>query len=363
MKVYFRAGAGWAALVWGAACASTLFPSCYEAGVASAYLGIISKARPVNEVLADPAAPEAVKAFLGRAADVRAFAISELGLKESKNYTTYVDPGRDHIADVVQGCARLSFTRYLWSYPIVGKLPYKGFFTKEEAKAEAARLKAAGWDALVRPVDSFSTLGFLPDPLWSYMESYSEGELADLIIHELTHATAFKKGHDDFNEELASFAGERGSILYLKKRFGPGSGAEKAALAEQSASKAFRAFLAATAAKLEIVYSGGGSDDEKLAEKAAIIAERAGLWKAEAARLGLPPNYANFEMASVDNAYLDLYRLYYGEEDLYPRVCDQAFGGDLKAFIREAARLARTEKDPKAALRLLIGPAAAAAKP
>jgi predicted aminopeptidase len=350
-------------LGWAAACVSALFPSCYVADAAAGYAKLLAKARPVGEVLADPASSESTKAFLKSCADIRAFAIEELGLKESKNYTTYANPGRDYIADVVQACAPLSFQRYLWDYPFVGKLPYQGFFERPGADKEAARLRAAGYDVIVRPVDAFSTLGYLKDPLWSFMASYTEVDLADLLIHELTHATVFKRGRDDFNEGLASFVGERGAILYLESRHGKGDARISAALARRQASRSFRAFLAQTASLLEALYASQANDADKKAAKARIISERAEAWKAARPVLDPGGQYAGFDMAGINNAYLDLFRLYYESEDAYALACDRLYGGHLRAFVAGMAALAKTEKDPAAALARAAGDSAGSALP
>ncbi len=43
------------------------------------------------------------------------------------------------------------------------------------------------------------------------MLNRSEGDLANLIIHEMSHATIFVKDSVDFNENLATFIGDRGA--------------------------------------------------------------------------------------------------------------------------------------------------------
>jgi len=146
-----------AALALGAA--ALLLSSCYVTEQAAHYLALRSRAVPAAKALADPRTSPATKALLERAAEARAFAIGELGLKETKNYTSVVELDRDHLATVVSACAELSFDRYLWTYPVVGRLPYRGYFDHAEAEAEAARLRKLGLDVISRPVDAFSTLG------------------------------------------------------------------------------------------------------------------------------------------------------------------------------------------------------------
>ena len=171
-----------------------LLSSCYETTQGLRYLSIRSKAESFDHALADPKTSPALRLLIERARTARSFALTELGLWETKNYTSVVPLDADRLATVVQACAELSFTRHLWSYPIVGKMPYRGYFDQKEAEREAARLKLTGLDVISRPVDAFTTLGWFKDPLFSFMSSYGEADIADLVIHEMTHATIFLKG-------------------------------------------------------------------------------------------------------------------------------------------------------------------------
>jgi predicted aminopeptidase len=339
-----------------------LLPSCYETSQGLRYLSIRSKAMSFDKALADPRSSPGLKLLLERAKAARGFAIEELGLKETKNYTTVVPLEADRLATVVQACAELSFTRYLWSYPVVGKMPYRGYFDPKEAEAEASKLRKRGLDVIARPVDAFSTLGWLSDPLFSFMSSYGEAEVADLVIHEMTHATIFLKGTSadasQFNEELATFVGREGSLLYLAKVHGAGSAEVEAARRERQDAAAFAAFLAGSAKELEMVYSSGASDEEKRRHKASIIAARAELFAKSYDALFKGEGYRDFAMGKINNAYLDLYRLYEGESSLYREFYEKICGGDMRTFIGTVARIAgdkRTRGDPKAEMRRLLG--------
>jgi predicted aminopeptidase len=334
-----------------AALAPLCLSSCYVLKVGTQFLSLQSRTVSVQEMLKRPAVSPADKAFLERAQDVRSFAMQGLGLKNSKNYTRFGNPGRDHIADIVQACDELSFTRHYWEYPLVGKLPYQGYFNLQDAEKAAKALKKKGLDVIVRPTDAFSTLGFFVDPLWSFMRDYTEGDLAELIVHELTHATVFPKGQGDFNEEFAQFVGERGSLLYLRSRHGADSPAERALLSERLSRDRFQSFLFETANQLEALYARKLPPAQARAEKAAIIARRAEEYK------GLPedyfpdPGYRAFDMGKINNAYIDLYRLYLGESSLYGDYLDKVCGGDLRACVARVAALSKKSKDVKAALR------------
>jgi predicted aminopeptidase len=265
------------------------------------------------------------------------------------------------LATVVQACAELSFDRYLWNYPVVGKMPYRGYFDPKDAQKEAAELKKKGLDVIARPVDAFSTLGWFSDPLFSFMSSYSEADIADLVIHEMTHATIFLKGDgkgggagggtEQFNEELATFVGREGAILFLSNKYGPGSAEAKAALSKRRDAEAFSSYLAGTAKELEAVYSSALSAEEKRKRKAEIIASRAAQYKSDYASLFEGADYKDFPMDRINNAYIDLYRLYEGESPLYRDYYDKIARGAMKTFIGDISRIAKEKGDPKEAMR------------
>lgn len=341
------------AILLALAAAATL-SGCYISDQGSAYLAILSRAKPIAALRKKASTPEAERLFFDRVARIRAFGIGKLGLADTKNYTSLVEVGTGSLATVVQACGELSFTRYLWSYPVVGKLPYKGFFKPEGAKKEAERLKAQGLDVIVRDVDAFSTLGWFRDPLFSFMESYSEAELADLLFHEMTHATAFSKAPGDWNEELATFVGRRAAEAYLLDLEGPASPSLAEARLTRQRSEAYAAFLRQTARELEAMYASPASPDEKRKAKAELIAARAAVYREEGPKLfGSGPDGAgwrNFDMGKINNAWLDLYRLYDGESELYADYCRLVCKDDLSAFIAKARLLAKA-KDPKAQMR------------
>lgn len=336
--------------------APLILSSCYITSEGAAFLAMQARAKPTAKLLADPALPADRRAFLERVGRVRRFAVEELGMRDTENYTSFVEVPGDRVATVVQACAELSFDRHLWSYPVVGRLPYKGFFDPGDAEKEAARLRKEGLDVIVRGVDAFSTLGWFKDPLYSFMESYGEAELAELIIHELTHATAFSKREGAFNEELATFVGRSGAELWLARGGEPEE--LKAYRATRSDAEAFAAFIAGTAAELERLYGEEIPDGEKRERKREIIEARAELYRKAAPGTFSGEGYRTFPMEKINNAFIDLYRLYEGEPALYADYLRKVCGGDLRRFIGEAARLAAAAGDPAEAMRAELARAA-----
>jgi len=310
--------------------------------------------RDVKTLIADPATPEDTRQFLKRVGDIKAFAVGTIGLKDNANYTRYKELGRDHLVDVVQACDAASFSVYLWSYPFLGKLPYKGFYEKADADAEAARLKAEGYDTLIRPVDAFSTLGFTKDPLYSFMKKYSTFQIASLVIHEQTHATLFIKGQPDFNEELATFVGDEGAFEWLRLRFGADSREYRDAMGENTDAGTFMRQLADLSTQLQDVYATTLSREEKIARKAVLIASFQERFAAQAATLFQTETYRSLGKITVNNAVLSLYRLYSNDVPLLRMYWDRRCGGDLRRFM-EAARAFAKKGDVKTQMRAELG--------
>jgi predicted aminopeptidase len=337
------------------------FSGCYTLKQGTAMLGYLGKAVPLETLAAQGGEESEIKSFAERVETIRRFAMDELGLRASKNYTRYVELDRDYLAAVVSACAADSFTRYEWHFPVVGTVPYKGFFDPADARKEAAKRKSEGLDVWIRGVDAFSTLGWFKDPLYSYMKNYTDYRLADLIIHELLHATVFVKGRVQFNEQLAEFVGTQGARLYIEKQFGTDSPEYRSIDGGSADYRAFREFLAELCADLETVYARQDINREaKLAEKERIIKTAQERFEAEYDRRFQSDNYRGFSSIPVNNAYLDLYRLYQEEDNFFADLMAAIPTGDdlykLQTLIAAASSLnpGEARKDPRDALRTAL---------
>jgi predicted aminopeptidase len=328
-----------------------LFSGCYTLNQGTTMLGYLGRAVPLESLDGESSR------FVELVQDIRHFAMQELGLKESKNYTRYVQLDRDYLAAVVSASAKDSFTRYEWHFPVVGAMPYKGFFNVEDARKERAKLEKKGLDVWIRSVDGFSTLGWFRDPLYSYMQDYSPDRLADLIIHELFHATVFIKGQVQFNEELAEFVGSEGARLYMADRFGVESEEYQRMINAEPDSKAFVEFIRELAAELDVMYKGGANREEKIRGKEQIIKAAQERFDAEYEGRFRSENYRGFSKLPLNNAYLELYRLYYEENNYFTELYERA-SRDLPAFVAAAAKLNNSRaarKDPKTELESALG--------
>jgi predicted aminopeptidase len=345
------------ALPFAAACllilaATALLQACYTLSQGAALLRLLDAAVPL-ETLRETGDPRDAR-FAAEIDEIRRFAVEELGLKPTKNYTKYVALDRDYLAAIVSASEKDRFASYEWWFPVVGRVPYKGFFDRAGAQKEAEKLKKKDLDVLLRPVDAFSTLGWFNDPLYSFMKEYDTARLADLIIHESFHATLFLKNAVQFNEEIASFVGTEGARLYIGRRYGEASPEYAALAVEETERRSFIAFLQELCAELEEVYQSGLSRQEKLIQKEEVIAAAQRRFAREYDARFSTGRYRFFSEARVNNAYLQLYRLYHEEENRFYELY-RASGADLPRFIA-AAKTLNTKSPPLAQLEAKLLP-------
>jgi predicted aminopeptidase len=109
------------------------------------------------------------------------------------------------VSYIVQAAYKDRLEMKTWWFPIVGSVPYLGFFESPERDQKALELKDAGYDVTTGGVGAFSSLGWFDDPLFSSMLSRSHAELSHLLFHELIHRTLWIPGSTEFNENLAEY--------------------------------------------------------------------------------------------------------------------------------------------------------------
>ncbi len=322
--------------------------------------GILARRRPIAAMVADTATAPATRGKLEIVLAARAFAQDSLHLDARESYTTFSALDRDTLVLVVSAAYRDTLAFYTWWFPIVGRVPYKGFFRPADALAAARELERAGLDTVVRPASAFSTLGFFNDPLLSTTLAEDSTSLANTVIHELLHNTFYAPGESAFNESFANFVGARGAEHLFARR---GDSAHAAlARVDWEREKLLGRFWSGVYYALDSAFRvHPGDRAARLAARDTVFAlARSHFMRDVLPHVpGLPPGRTM--PLRLDNATLMARRLYRTGLDDFDAVYARE-GGDLDRAAARVIALARSRpEDPFAALRAYVASAGAEA--
>ena len=342
------AGAAWlavgAVLALSGGCASndtTMGPLAYTAQSVSGHLDVMRRARPVGDWLADPSTPAALRQRLQLAQQVRAFAVTDLGLPDNPSYHRYADLGRPAVVWNVVAAPRLSLTLKTWCYPVMGCVGYRGYFDRAAADAEAQRQRAAGLEVFVYGVPAYSTLGWTNwlggDPLLNTFVGGSEATLARLVFHELSHQVAYASDDTMFIESYATAVERLGLARWLAAT---GRADDEPDARRRLAD--LRALTLPARQALQALYAGDLPEAQKRQRKAALMAALQADYQALKAAPGGPwAGYSGFDpwFARANNAALAIQAAYDGLVPDFERLFERE-GRDFARFHAAVRRLA-----------------------
>jgi predicted aminopeptidase len=341
MKYFLRFFALFLLFAVFAGCASPL----YYAQAVSGQIEILTKRRPVEEVLADPATTPEIRRQLDLVQRLREFASRELLLLDNRSYRSYADLDRPFAVWDVFAAPELSLEPKKWCFIVAGCVSYRGYFARDKAEQFAAGLKQKGYDVYVGGVLAYSTLGWFNDPLLNTFINRSEAELAGLLFHELAHQKIYVSGDSAFNESFATMIELEGV-----KRWFQQSGNTKEAEAYRQKIKRreeFTALMLKHRTRLKEIYASDLSDAEKRLAKIRVFDEL----RNDYAKLKTSWNgYAAFDnwfAQDLNNAHLIAIGLYTQYVAAYQALLAQR-GGNLADFYREVERLVQLLPDERA---------------
>jgi predicted aminopeptidase len=300
---------------------------CYYLQAARGQLEIVRKRTPIAEVMEDPATPPALRRRLELVRSAREFGVAELGLPDNGSYRSYADLGRDFVVWNVFAAPEFSLEPKRWCFPVAGCVAYRGYFHREAAEAEAARLAADGYDTHVAGVAAYSTLGRFEDPVLNTMMGWSDLRLVETLFHELAHQRLYVQDDTEFNESFATVAGRVGVRRWLQRR---GDAEGLAALERRVAwLRDWMAEVEALRSRLAALYASGRSPAEMRAEKGRLFDELA--------RSSIAPR-----QVPNDNAALVPAMAYHGLVPGFTGMLE-ACDGELDCFYDRAAAMAELE--------------------
>lgn len=291
---------------------------------------IASRSLPVQEVLADKQVDDAVKEKIRFIQEVKQYGEERLGLQKTRNYSRFVEV-KSPVLHVVTACEKDRLRLYSWDFPVVGKVTYKGFFTREDAERERQVLEAKGYDTFIQPAGAYSTLGWLKDPIFSSMLKWSDSNLANVILHEMSHSTIYVKDKTDFNEQVATFIGNQGAIDFLAERYGSGSKKVLEAIQSQEDEVLFSHWINQVCERLSDLYAQEISRDEKIRRREALFQSARQEFREIEAQFKTRW-YRDFEKMDLNNAVFLAYRRYFHRLEMFERLYGQ-MGKDLRKMI------------------------------
>lgn len=309
----------------------------YYSQAIDGHLTVISSRKSVDRLIDDPNGSQDLREQLRLARDVRQFAIDRLALPENDSYRTFVDTQRNYVSWAVFAAPPLSLQVNLWCFPVVGCVPYRGYFSEEEANRFARKIAARGYDVYVGGVPAYSTLGWFDDPLLNTMFLYGETYVAGVVFHELAHQQVYIPDDSAFNEAFAVSVEESGTVLWLKDQSNPD--ALRRYRANQKRNQDFLALIVETRDNLGRIYASNRSDARKLAEKEAEIEQlRARYRRLKQTRWKGYNGYDGWFKLPINNARLGTISVY---NDLVPdflRLLDLC-GGDYERYYAAVQQL------------------------
>ncbi|HJR65260.1 MAG TPA: aminopeptidase [Gemmatimonadaceae bacterium] len=326
---------------------------CYLSRAGWEEARILAGRKEISRLVEDPGTDRATRLKLELVLAARAFARDSIGLDVGESFTTYSRLRRDTLVLVLSAAYRDRLEPHTWWFPIVGRVPYKGFFDFGAAQRAARDLQADGLDTYLRPSAAFSTLGWFNDPLLSTTLRYDSLDLANTVIHEVTHNTFYAPGQAVFNESFATFVGAHGGEWFFRAQ-GDSVRARIAAL-DWEDDKALGRFWTALWRQLDSAYRAHPESREaRLAARDTIYARaRVVLVDSVGPQLRRVDPRA-LARVQLDNAALLARRIYLTDLDAFERVYE-AEGRDLRRAITRVMSLAkRRPEDPYAELRAWV---------
>ena len=299
---------------------------------------ILRGRRSIAALVSDPTVAPATRAKLQLVLEARAYARDSLGLPAKDAFTQFTQLESDTLVLVLSGARKDRLEGKSWWFPVVGRVPYKGFFKVDDAERAERALAADGYDTYLRPSPAFSTLGWFNDPLLSTSLGADSVDLVNTVIHELTHNRYYAKNGAVFNESFANFVGARGAERFFLAR---GDSVSAARSVDRWADdRLLAAYWAVLYTSLDSAFRSVPGDSLRtrrlaIRDSAYVVARRVLVDSIGPRFRTIPVAYA--ARVRLDNAALMARRIYLTDLEYFERTYESA-GRDLEATIQRIIR-------------------------
>jgi predicted aminopeptidase len=180
------------------------------------------------------------------------------------------------------------------------------------------------------------------------MLEWEKATLASVILHEMTHATIYFKGETDFNEQMATFVGNRGAIDFLLGKYGPGSREVRGAIQSQEDDLLFSRWIEQAYRQLSEFYERAGSKEEKIRGREPIFQSLKESFQEVKERFKTN-GYKEFERAEINNAVLVAYRRYVHQLERFDHLYEYV-GKDLRKVVQLFKEIRESKEEPSSFL-------------
>lgn len=299
-------------------------------------LNILMNAQPISEIMNDKTFPESLKPKLLLIDEIKKYSVDSLGINPSDNYTAVYNQHKNPVLWTVSASEPYHLKAKEWTFPFLGTVSYKGFFNTTALRKEILALVKENYDIDVYSPSGWSTLGWFKDPILSNMLYKNEGNLANLIIHELTHGTLYVKNDVTFNENLANFIGDKGAEQFLIYKFGINSKEYSNYKNNSEDQKIYDHYILKSIKKLNTLYSAFKPDDPedlKKEKKKELITEI--VLGVNKLALHKKKNFFNYSLQafSEGNAFFMAFERYDSHYTLFEKEFEKTYNSDLKKFL------------------------------
>lgn len=309
--------------------------------------------RPIEDVIRDPATPEALRLKLAAVLRIREFASRELGLPDNASYRRYADLGRPFVVWNVFATPELSLEPKQWCFLFAGCVGYRGYFAQATAGRLAAALAEEGYDVHTGGVPAYSTLGWFADPVLNTFIHYPEPELARLLFHELAHQVAYARDDTEFNESFAVAVEIEGVRRWLERH--EGAGGREVFERMQKRRAGFIRFVETYRGRLAALYRSRLAPQAMRERKALIFAELARDY--ERLKAEEWDGYAGYDpwfAGRLNNAHIASVAIYTRKVPAFQALLSEQ-GNDLPRFYAAVKALAAQDRQARdEALRRLM---------